>query len=407
MKYRKLGKTGIEASIIGLGAEHLDGKDYDVIKETIDAAMEHGITMMDVFMPGSDIRRKIGRAIKGNRDKFIIQGHIGSTDINMQYDISRDLKVVKKYFESLLADLGTDYIDFGMLFFIDSEKDFDAVFHSDIIAYAKDLKKKGIIRAIGASSHNPVIAKKIVKTGVVELLMFSINPAFDMIPADVNVIDCFEEGCSKSEMNEIDPKQPRVSIIDATLSYFDKNKMLSIDPKRQELYRTCDQLDISITVMKALGSGKLISKDHTPFPKPLTIGQCIHYALTRPSVASVLVGCQNRKEIEEAVSYVTAAPEDLDYTETIRSMNESFKGSCLYCNHCLPCPAGIDIAAVTKYLDIAEKDNNAVTRGAGLHYRELSAYGSDCTQCGNCESKCPFSVPIMKNMERAAELFGI
>ncbi|MCL2460906.1 MAG: aldo/keto reductase [Euryarchaeota archaeon] len=372
----------MEASIIGLGAEHLDGKDYDIVKETIDAAMEHGINMMDVFMPGSDIRQKIGRAIKGNRDKFIIQGHIGSTDINMQYDISRDLKVTKKYFESLLADLGTDYIDFGMLFFIDSEKDFDAVFNSDIIAYAKDLKKKGVIRAIGASSHNPVMAKKIVETGVIELLMFSINPAFDMIPAEVDALGSLAEG-------------------------FDKNQMLNIDPKRQELYRTCDQLDIPITVMKPLGGGKLISKDHTPFPKPLTVGQCVHYALTRPSVASVLVGCQSRKHIEEAVSYLTAAPDDLDYTEAIRSMNESFKGSCLYCNHCLPCPAGIDIAAVTKYLDIVEKDNNAITRGAGLHYRELSAYGSDCIQCGDCERRCPFSVLIMKNMQRASELFGI
>ena len=397
----------MQASIIGLGAEHLDGKDYDIVKETIDAAMEHGINMMDVFMPGSDIRQKIGRAIKGNRDKFIIQGHIGSTDINMQYDISRDLKVTKKYFESLLADLGTDYIDFGMLFFIDSEKDFDAVFNSDIIAYAKDLKKKGVIRAIGASSHNPVMAKKIVETGIIELLMFSINPAFDMIPAEVDITGSFAEGSDKSKMIEIDPEQPRVSIIDATMSYFDKNKNLKIDPKRQELYRICDQLDIPITVMKTLGSGKLISKDHTPFPKPLTVGQCIHYALTRPSVASVLVGCQSRKHIEEAVSYLTAAPGDLDYTEAIRSMNESFKGSCLYCNHCLPCPAGIDIAAVTKYLDIVEKDNNAITRGAGLHYRELSAYGSDCIQCGDCERRCPFSVLIMKNMERASELFGI
>ena len=380
MRYRKLGKTGMEASVIGLGAEHLDGKSYDVVKETFDAAMEHGINMVDVFMPGSDIRKKIGRAIKGNRDKLIIQGHIGSTDINQQYDISRNRNVCKKYFESLLSDLGTNYIDFGMLFHIDNEQDFDMVFNSDIVRYAEELKRNGIIRAIGASSHDPIIAKRMVETGIVELLMFSVNPAFDMIPAEINATTFLMED-------------------------FNKNVMLEIDAKRQELYKTCERLGIPITVMKTLGGGKLISKKHTPFSKILTVSQCIHYALTRPSVASVLIGYQSRKHVEEAIAYLEKDPSDLDYTEAIRSMNADFKGICVYCNHCLPCPSGIDIAAVTKYLDIASMDEGAV--GALQHYRELPAHASDCTECGSCESKCPFSVPVIKNMEMASTFFGL
>ncbi|MDR1754853.1 MAG: aldo/keto reductase [Eubacterium sp.] len=381
MKYRNLGKTGMQVGIIGLGAEHLDGKDYDIVKDTICAAMEHDINMLDVFMPGNDIRQKIGRAIKGNRNKFIIQGHIGSTDINQQYDISRDLEINKKYFENLMIDLNTDYIDFGMLFFIDSEEHFDEVFNSGIVRYAEELKRNGTIRAIGASSHNPVIAKKVVETGIVELLMFSINPAFDMIPSDMNVLNCLESG-------------------------FDANVMFEIDKPRQELYRTCESLDIPITVMKTLAGGKLLSDKHTPFSKPLTVSRCIHYALTRPSVASVLIGCQNRKQIEEAVTYLTEDVADLDYTEAISGMNKNFKGNCVYCNHCLPCPAGIDIASVTKYLDIATMNNNAIQKGVGQHYKELPTHGSDCIKCGSCESKCPFSVSIIENMEKAVRVFG-
>ena len=369
----------MEASIIGLGAEHLDGKSYDIVKEIFDAAIEHGINMVDVFMPGSDIRKKIGRAIKGKRDKLIIQGHIGSTDINQQYDVSRDINLCKKYFESLLSDLGTDYIDFGMLFHIDNEKDFDMVFNSEIVRYAEELKRNGIIRAIGASSHDPIIAKKMVETGIIELLMFSINPAFDMIPAEINATSFFMED-------------------------FDRSIMLEIDAKRQDLYKTCERLDIPITVMKTLGGGKLISDAHTPFSKPLTVSQCIHYALTRPAVASVLIGYQSKSHVEEAIAYVTTDPTDLDYTEAIRSMNDNFKGSCVYCSHCLPCPSGIDIAAVTKYLDIALMDESAVL--TLQHYKELPAHASDCIGCGNCEDKCPFSVPIIKNMEKASEIFG-
>lgn len=381
MQYRRLGKTGIQASIIGLGTEHLDRKDYSIVEETIHAALETGINMMDVFMPGSDVRQKIGKALKGNRDKVMIQGHIGSTELNHLYYTSRDLSVCRTYFENLMRDLQTDYIDFGMLYLIDNEQTFHQVFHSDIVRYAEKLKKDGIIRGIGASSHDPVIAKKIVETGIVDLLMFSINPAFDMFPADMHIFGYLA--------NE-----------------YDKSRLLEFDPKRLELYRTCEMLDIPITVMKTLGGGRLLSEEYSPFAKPLTVHQCIHYALSRPSVSSVLVGCQSRKEVETAVAYLEADPADLDYTEAIRSMNSNFKGSCVYCNHCQPCPAGIDIAAVTKYLDIASMDKNATSQGIGQHYRELSAHASDCIQCGSCEKRCPFSVPIISNMEKARSIFN-
>ncbi|MGI6527494.1 MAG: 4Fe-4S binding protein [Caldicoprobacterales bacterium] len=52
-------------------------------------------------------------------------------------------------------------------------------------------------------------------------------------------------------------------------------------------------------------------------------------------------------------------------------------------------------------------DTTAVNKGIGQHYRSLSAHGSDCIQCGSCESKCPFSVSIMDNMDSAAEIFGL
>ena len=382
MRYRALGNTGMQASVIGLGAEHLDGKSYEIVKETLDAATENGVNIVDIFMPGHDIRQKLGKALKGRRGDMVIQGHLGSSDVNQQYDISRDMPTVKKYFENLLVDLDTDYIDIGMLFFIDTEEHFDAVFHSELIRYAQQLKQAGTIRAIGASSHNPVIAKKIVETGVVELLMFSINPAFDMIPANTDVLDYLSKD-------------------------FEKDKMLKIDEKRAELYRLCEQRNIPITVMKTFGGGKLLSPQHTPFASALTPGQCIHYALTRPGVASVLVGCQSRAEMLESISYLSSSEEELDFTAAISSMNEDFKGSCVYCNHCLPCPSNIDIAAVSKYLDIALADPTAAGKGIGQHYRELPAHGSDCIECGNCESKCPFSVSIIDNMKKAAEVFSV
>jgi predicted aldo/keto reductase-like oxidoreductase len=381
MIYRQIGNTGMSASVIGMGTEYLDNKPYETVERVIHAAMDKGINMMDLFMPGETVRRNIGRALVGRRDKALIQGHICATDINEQYDISRDLKTIKKYFEDLLRFLNTDYIDFGMLFFIDSEKDFADVFEGDALPYALEMKKKGHIRAIGASSHNPVTARRIVESGYIDLLMFSLNPAFDMAPANTYVLDYFK---------------------DDKLFAYEKN----LDPDRAALYRLCEQRGVSITVMKTLGAGKLLTPEFTPFARPLSVTQCIHYALTRPAVASVLLGYATVEQVNEALAYLDAGDEERDYSSVIRDYQGSMKGSCVYCNHCLPCPAEINIADVNKYLDVARMDEKNIPQAVTDSYKAMKRSGSECTGCGSCEKRCPFSVPVMQNMKKAAAIWG-
>jgi len=380
MIYRQIANTGMSASVIGLGAEHLDFKPYETVEAVINTALEHGVNIIDLFMPGEEVRRNIGRVLAGRRDKVLIQGHIGSTNVKEQYDRSRDLKTIKKYFEDLLRCLNTDYIDFGMLFFVDSEKDFSDIFEGDTLPYALELKKKGIIRAIGASSHNPVTARKVVETGLVDLLMFSINPAFDMVPAHTDALNYLG---------------------DAKLD-FEK----SLDPDRAALYRLCEQRGVAITVMKTLGAGKLLSPKFTPFGRPMKSAQCIHYALTRPAVVSALVGCSTAEQMRDTLNYLNTSEEERDYSAVIQDYQGSMKGSCVYCNHCLPCPIEIDIAAVNKYLDIAVLDENNIPQSVAGHYRALEHRAKECIACGNCEKRCPFSVPVVKNMKKAAALFG-
>ena len=381
MIYRTIGKTGMNASIIGLGAEHLDRKPYETVESVVHAALDNGINIMDLFMPGEEVRKNIGKALAGRRDRMLIQGHICATDVKEQYDISRDLKSIQKYFEDLLRHLQTDYIDFGMLFFIDSEKHFNDVFNGDALPYALKLKEKGHVRALGASTHNPVIARKIVETGLVDLLLFSLNPAFDMVPEGNNVLD----------------------YLDKNLAF---NEEKNLDPGRQSFYKFCEQRSVSITVMKTLAAGKLLSGEFSPFGKPLTVNQCIHYALTRPAVASVLIGFSEAAHVEKGVSYLNASAEDRDYSSVISGYQGNMKGSCVYCSHCQPCPSEIDIAQVMKYLDIAALDEKNIPALVSAQYQVLKHKAHECVNCGNCEERCPFSVSVMQNMKRATELFG-
>lgn len=379
MLYRKLGKTNKEVSVIGLGLEHLDRKPYEQIKETVDVALENKINLFDIFMPGTEVRENIAKALEGRRDKVMIQGHIGSSDINQQYDISRDMPTVKKYFEEMLRLYG--YIDFGMMFYIDSEQHYKDVFETEFVTYVEKLKRDGDIHHIGFSSHNPVTAMKVIETGLPEMLMFSINPAFDMLPSDKYVFDHFDKG-------------------------FDKDNFRGIDPSRTAFYKLCDQQQVGITVMKALGSGKLLSKEHTPYSKPMTVNQCIHYALSRPAVASVLPGSKTGEEMLDVLKYLTATEEEKDFSEILSGTRNDFKGSCVYCSHCQPCPANIDIANVMKFLDIARLNEKNVQPSIKSHYKEMANGGDKCTACGHCENRCPFGVEVIKNMADAHRLMG-
>ena len=378
MQYRELGNTGKKVGVIGLGCEHLDRKPYEQVKETVDASLECGVNILDIFMPGKEVRENIAKALGSRRGNVMIQGHIGASDVNEQYDISRDLPTVKKYFEDLLRIFG-GYIDFGMMFFIDTQENYRDVFETEFAGYVEHLKKQGDIKHIGFSSHNPETAIKAINTGLPEMLMFSINPAFDMLPSTEYVFDHFDDG-------------------------FGTDLFKGVDPRRAELYKLCEQKQIGITVMKTFGAGKLISKEHTPFDKPMTVPQCIHYALSRPAVASLMTGCQSAADVHGIMKYFKTDESERDYTHVLCSGRNDFKGSCVYCSHCQPCPAEIDIAAVNKYLDIARLNKDDIPPSIKSHYQNLAHKGDECIGSGSCEERCPFDVPVIKNMSEASML---
>jgi len=106
------------------------------------------------------------------------------------------------------------------------------------------------------------------------------------------------------------------------------------------------------------------------------------------------------------VKYLDLTDAERDYTEILSSVRGGLHGSCVYCNHCQPCPSEIDIAAVNKYLDIAKLDTGNIPPSIRSHYQNMAHSGNECLECGSCENKCPFDVPIIDNMKKAEELLG-
>ena len=220
MKYRHLGKTGLKVSEIGFGAEWLQGKTLEESKELIDYCHSEGVNFMDCWMSEPNVRTNIGIAIKDTREDWIIQGHFGST-----WQDGHQI----------------DYLDFGMVHYVDEVEDFENIMNGEFIKYVRQQKKDGVIRHIGISTHSPTVALLATEVEDIELIMFSINPAFDML-ASINDIAVYIE--------------------DDTY----KNKELEgLAPERAELYQVCKDKDIPLVVMKGYAGGRLLRDEDSPF----------------------------------------------------------------------------------------------------------------------------------------------
>jgi hypothetical protein len=380
MNYRDLGNTGLKVSEIGMGCEGFGEDECRKTQVLFDLAEKSGINYFDLYTSNPEVRASVGDALNGRREKFIIQSHICSIWKDGQYERSRNIDEVKASFEEMLSLLQTDYIDVGMIHYVDSLKDWATIVNGPVLAYVLELKKAGTIRHIGLSSHNPQVALEAVNSGHIEVLMFSVNPCYDLQPASEDVEDLWRDE------NYASP-------------------LVNMNPQRQQLYETCQRLGVGITVMKAFGGGDLLDSSMSPAGKALTANQCLHYALTRPAVATVLTGAHTAEQLKTSLAYEDASEEEKDYASALSSFpNISWKGHCMYCSHCAPCPQAIDVASVTKYLNLA-KAQGEVPETVREHYKLLDHHAGECIACGACETRCPFEVSIIENMRAAKEVF--
>ena len=378
MKYRTLGRSGLNVSIIGMGCEGFVEKPYEAVKELMDEMERSGVNIIDLYSPDPEMRKNLGRAMEGRRDKYILQAHLCTVWKDGQYKRTRDIAEVIPSFENQLELLKTDHVEIGMIHYVDALSDWEEVVNGDVMKQAIQWKNEGKIGCIGLSTHNPQVGIAVVESGLVDVIMFSVNPCYDLQPAGENVEDLWAEKAYAGHL-------------------------LNMDPERQAFYELCERTGVGITVMKAFGGGDLLNAAISPAGAALTHAQCIQYALDRPGVATVLCGAKTMDQLRDDVAFEEA---DCGYAEALASFPKiSWKGHCMYCSHCAPCPVGVSVADVTKFLNLALAQG-MVPETVREHYAALDVKASACVECGACETRCPFEVSIRENMRKAAEVFG-
>lgn len=373
MDYRIIPKTGLELSTIGIGSGKIYEADERQTVEIIDYAIEQGINVIDMAMSYRTPMQNYRTALRGRREKMHLQMQLGMNYSSGEYVRDYSLEGIKQSLHCQLETLGTDYADIALFHCVDSVQDFETILSNGAFAYAVDLKKAGVIRNLGFGSHTVDICNRFLELDEMDVFMFSVNAAYDLDPTGS------------------DPY--------ATAQ---KRNGLEISSERQQLYQNSVKKKVAIQVMKAYGAGKLLDAAASPFGRAMTIPQCLQYALDRPAVTSCMLGIGTKEQLEEAVQFYAAPPEARDYSFIAGLEHKALTGSCVYCNHCMPCPAGIDIGRTHKFLDLYLAGDDM----AREHYAALEHTASECLQCGVCESRCPFAVSVREKMQKAQEVFG-
>lgn len=365
MLYRTLPHGDESISVIGLGLGGLHNASEEEIEETVTAALDAGVNHID-FIPSNDEPfAAVARAIAGRRAEVRFQVHIGAEYTSGSYGWTTNADLAKREFETRLRTLDTDYADFGFIHCIDEDSDFDAVMNGGIWEYACEMKRQGVIRHLGFSTHSVAIARRFIETGAMDIGMFSINPLYDYTD---------ESEYGKGEAND-----------------------------RHALYREFEAAGVGISVMKAFAGGQLLDAKLSPFGRAASRSACIQYALDRPGVLTVLPGIRGKRDLDDALSFLDASDDERDYSFVGKAAPRQEGPACVYCNHCQPCPEGIEVGLVNKYYDLARLGDEL----AADHYRMLDAHASDCLGCGHCDARCPFDVAQSERMKEIAAYFGV
>ena len=255
----------------------------------------------------------------------------------------RDAKEVGAHIDLSLQQLKTDWIDLYQLHNVSNQENLQQVLgpHGAFEA-ARRARDAGKIRYIGISSHNIPTALEALKTGLFQTLQFPFN-------------------------------------------------FIENDPAN-ELFPQARRCDVGLIGMKPLGGGLLERAD-----------LCFGFLQQHPDIVPI-PGIRAQKEADEIIGlYANPKPltkADLKEMENIRSvLEEKF---CHRCEYCMPCEQGVQIPSVLIFQAVAKRlPREGVTAWLGKAMESVAA----CIECGECEQKCPYNLPIADLLKENLALY--
>jgi len=323
IKKVRLGRTEIQATQLGFGSIPIQRLNEADAVAVIRHCLDLGINFIDTANAYTTSEERIGKAIAGRRQQVYIatKSMAGSID------------VIKKNLELSLKRLNTDYIDLYQLHGVSDQKTLDRILGPEgLLPYLETVKKEGLIRHIGITSHQIDIAAKAVESGCFETIMFPFN-------------------FMTTEASKV-------------------------------LFPVCRQQDTGFIAMKPLAGGMI---DNAAI--------CFKFLMQIPEIVFI-PGIEKIEEIDEIAGIIQGSPELTDEEKAAMQRIKEELGDtfCHRCDYCQPCTAGIPISMVMTLKGFYKRVPRERFFGEMVGPAMEKAAG--CTECGKCEERCPYHLHI-------------
>ena len=356
MQKRTLGRTGLQASIIGFGGTWICQQSMDDAVNVVQRAFELGINYFDTAKLDGDSEEKIGEALHDVRDECIIATKTAS----------RTKSESLNDFKSSLRRLKTDRLDLIQLHGIDTTKTLEkAMGPNGSLEMCKRARSEGLVDYIGITSHKPRVLMEAIKTN-----------EFDTILVPLNVV-------TRQALEELIPLAKELDVGVAT--------MKPLSAKTSKLI-TC-LYHPSLSLLSDEPDMKALLGDDVPS----MVSSALRFVLSQ-DVSVAVTGFKSVEEVE------IAAKVGENCSGLTSEEKEHFKVNfepkhCRDCGLCLHCPQNIDIAAILRFSMFSE--TYGLKDWAKKLYSGLEVNAANCTECGECEPKCPYSLPIISMLKEA------
>lgn len=371
MKYRTMGKLGIQASAFGLGCMRFNGPasgdstiDEQKAITLIRKAIDGGVTYLDTAYVYLDKTSEIvlGKALlDGYRDRVTIA-------TKMPAEAVKDRAGMEELLAEELRKLQTDHIDFYLMHGINRQK-WEYFKSIGAPEFFNDMKKEGKIRYKCFSFHGPY-----------EEFEYILNDwDWDMVQIQYNFMDINNQAGTRG-------------------------------------LELAGSKGIPVVIMEGLFGGRLANAPdnvqalYDRFPvKRSAVEWAFRWLCNHPAVSVVLSGCNEAEQIEENLQiFDTVEPgimnaEELKLIDDVRAAYISrTKIGCTGCRYCMPCPNGVNIPGVFSVWNNVSLYN--VDPKSDWQYNNIikQESGADrCVGCGACEAACPQHLNIIESLRTA------
>jgi uncharacterized protein len=381
MLYRKLGKTGVDVSVLGFGCMRLpvlggkpDQIDRAAATELLHAAIEAGVNYVDTawfyhatqFGQAGASEPFVGEALSGGwRERVNLATKLPQQLVQTRDDMDR-------YLEQQLTRLKTDHLDFYLVHGLNGEA-WDRIRDLGVIEFMEKAREQGLIRFPAFSFHGAA-------------------------PDFPRILDEYD-GWAFGQMQ---------------FNYMDIDYQAGLAGLR---YAT--EKGVGVVVMEPLKGGKLAGELPPEMravfderPEGWTpAGWALRYVWNQPGVSLALSGMNAASQLAENLVIAEDAlpdsltPDQLAVLDRARAVLEArVKVDCSACNYCQPCPSGVDIPGCFKAMNAAHMWNDPNPWMTG--YVRLEGKASLCEECGQCEDMCPQGLPIRELLKECAATFG-